>query len=119
MKQPVKRARFQVPIHDVTVLVIVTDDIPAAYKREFNYDIGNTQMACLGYDKRKFALFFEPAAKARQEVVVHELFHLTHRILEKCCMNFDEGHHEMGAYTMEYLTKRVFGILKKMRTTCE
>lgn len=70
-------------------------------------------MACLGYHGRKFALIFEPAAKARREVVAHELFHLTHRILEKCQMNFDESHHEMGAYLCEWLTKRVFAMLDK------
>lgn len=106
------RVKFQVPIHDVTVVVIVTNDICASYKKEFGIDIGNTQMACLGYDRRKFGLFFEPASKLRVEIVAHEIFHLTHRILEKNCMNFDEGHHECGAYLCEYLTKKVFGILK-------
>lgn len=112
-RNKIKRVKFEVPIHDVTVIVTVTPDIPAAYKREFGVDIGNSQMACLGYHKRKFGLFFEPAAKGRQEIVIHELFHLTHRILEFNTMNFDEQHHEMGAYLMEYLTKRVFTILNK------
>jgi hypothetical protein len=109
-----KRIKFQVPIHDVSVVVVITDDIPAAYKREFGIEIGNAQMACLGYNKRKFGLFFEPKARLRQEIVVHELFHLTHRILEKNCMNFDGEHHEQGAYLCEYLTKIVFGILRKI-----
>lgn len=109
------KKKFQVPIHDVTVVVVVTADIPAAYKREFGVEIGNAQMACLGYDKRKFGLFFEPAAQLRQEIIVHEIFHLTHRILEKNHMNFDESHHEMGAYLCEYLTKIVFSVLKQIR----
>ncbi len=109
------RIKFQVPIHDVTVVVIVTRDIPAAYKREFGVDIGNAQMACLGYDKRKFGLFLEPAARLRPEIVVHEIFHLTHRILEKNHMNFDESHHEMGAYLCEYLTRRIFLLIQKRR----
>lgn len=111
-KMAVTRKIFQVPIHDVTVVIVVTQDIPAAYKREFGIEIGNSQMACLGYDKRKFGLFFEPAAKLRGEIIAHEIFHLTHRILEKNCMNFDESHHEMGAYLCEYLTKKVFGVLR-------
>lgn len=110
-KQILKRT-FKVPIHDVTVIVIVTHDIPASYKKEFGVDIGNAQMACLGYDKRKFGLFFEPATRTRPEIVAHEIFHLTHRILEKCHMNFDEGHHEMGAYLCEYLTKTINRVLK-------
>jgi len=109
------KVKFQVPIYDVAIVIIITTDIPAAYKREFGIDIGNTQMACLGYDKRKFGLFFEPAAKNRLEIVSHEIFHLTHRILEKNTMNFDESHHEMGAYLCEYLTKKVFGILDRIK----
>lgn len=107
-----KRTQFIVPIHEVTVVIVVTDDIPAEYKREFGIEIGNTQMACCGYFKRKFGIFIEPRAKARLEIVAHEIFHLTHRILENNCMNFDKGHHEMGAYLCEYLTKKIFTILK-------
>lgn len=110
-----RTARFRVPIFDVSVAVVVTDDIPAAYLREFGVHIGDTQMACLGYDKSRFGLFLEPAAVRRREVVAHELFHLTHRVLERCCMNFDEGHHEVGAYLNEWLTKRVFEILERRR----
>ena len=104
------KTQFQVPIHEVTVFVIVTQNIPAAYKREFGVEIGPTMMACLGYDKRRFGLFFEPDTLLRREIIAHELFHLTHRILEKNCMNFDESHHEMGAYLCEWLTKKVFSI---------
>lgn len=107
-----KRKKFHIPIHEVTLVVIITNDIPAAYKKEFGIEIGDTQMACLGYDKRKFGLFFEPRAVKRLEIVAHEIFHLTHRILEKNHMNFDESHHEMGAYLCEYLTKIVCGFLK-------
>lgn len=113
MAMYITRKKFQVPIHDVSIIIVVTRDIPAAYKREFGIDIGKSQMACLGYIGRKFGLFFEPAAKLRHEIVAHEIFHLTHRILEKNFMNFDESHHEMGAYLCEYLTEKVFGILAK------
>lgn len=103
---------FQVPIHEVTVVVVVTNDIPAAYKREFSIVIDNTRMACLGYHGRKFGLFLEPAAARRPEIIAHEIFHLTHRILEKNMMNFDESHHEMGAYLCEYLTKKILTIIR-------
>lgn len=110
-----KKVTFRVPIHEVTVFVMVTRDIPGAYKREFGTDIGDTQMACLGYLKRKFGLFFEPGAERRPEIVAHEIFHLTHRILEKNQMNFDAEHHEMGSYLCEYLTKKVFGAFRGLK----
>lgn len=106
------RKSFRVDVHDVSVAVIVTKDIPAAYKKEFGIDIDATQMACLGYKGSRFALFFEPAAVKRIEIVAHEIFHLTHRILESNSMNFDEYHHEMGAYLCEFLTKKVVSIIK-------
>lgn len=106
------KIKFQVPIHEVSVMVILTKDIESAYKREFGIEIGKAQMACLGYNKRKFGLFFEPNILDHKEIIAHELFHLTHRILEKNTMNFDEYHHEMGAYLCEYLTKRIFKIIE-------
>lgn len=111
----ITKVKFQVPIHDVSVVVVVTRDIPAAYKREFGVEIGTSQMACVGYEGRKFGVFFEPAIKSRPEIAAHEIFHLTHRILEKNCMNFDESHHEMGAYLCEYLTKKIFTIINQIR----
>ena len=108
----IKKVKFQVPIFDTTVVVVITNNIPIAYKREFGVEIDNTRMACLGYKKRKFGLFLEPEAVSRREIIAHEIFHMTHRMLEMCCMNFDEGHHEMGAYLCEYLTKRILAILK-------
>lgn len=107
--------RFHVPIFDVRVAVVVTTDIPAAYLREFGVRIGDTRMACLGYDKSRFGLFLEPRAVKRREIIAHEVFHLTHRILEFCCMNFDECHHEVGAYLNEWLTKRVAEVLGRRR----
>lgn len=106
------RKHFNVPICDVNVVIIITTNIPKSYEKEFEVQIGDTQMACLGYNKRKFVLFFEPKVSHRKEIIIHEIFHLTHRILEKCCMNFDENHHEMGAYLCEYLTLKVFKILR-------
>lgn len=112
MKQ---RIKFYVPIFDVSVAVIVTTDIPDAYRREFGTQIEDLRMACLGYEGKRHCLFFEPTAVIRPEIVAHEVFHLTHRILERCCMNFDPGHHEVGAYLNEWLTKQVGNALAKMQ----
>jgi|HubBroStandDraft_1064217.scaffolds.fasta_scaffold163140_2 hypothetical protein len=109
-----KRVRFYVPIFDVFVTVYVTDNIPACCKTHFGIDIGDTRMACLGYKKNEFGIFLEPQAARRLEIVAHEIFHLTHRILERCAMNFDEGHHECGAYLNEWLTKQIFDILRNL-----
>ena len=110
-KKIFKRKKIHVPIYDVDLVVVVTDDIPAAYKREFGVQIDDLHAACLGYSGRKFGLFFEPKFK-RRGIIAHEIFHLTHRILEKCTCNFDAGHHEPGAYLCEYLTEKVHAILE-------
>lgn len=107
MKPMKQRSRFNVPIYDVDVIIVVTRDIPREHRREFDSEIEDTHIACVGYSGRKFALFLEPAALARPEIIAHEIFHLTHRILELCEANFDSTHHEQGAYLCEYLHKMV------------
>ena len=107
------KKRFTVEVFDADVVVVVADDIPKEYKKEFGIQIDDVRMACCGYNGRKFGLFFEPKAVARTEIVAHEVFHLTHRILDLCCMNFDSCHHEVGAYLHEHLIKKVLHILNK------
>ena len=105
-----KRWKFHVPIYDLDVKVILADNIQPEYKREFKLDLNDLHAACLGYEGRKYVLFFEPKY-VKKGIVAHEIFHLTHRILEKCSANFDPCHHECGAYLCEYLTDKIFKML--------
>lgn len=112
MKTKLRKKVFAVPVFDVTVVLIVTSDIPAAYKKELGEEIEDTAMALVAVTGKTFCMFLEPEAASRPEVIAHEVFHLTHRILEFCEMNFDAEHHEVGAYLCEYLTKTVHHTLK-------
>ncbi len=43
----------------------------------------------------------------------HEVFHLTHRILEQAGDKFDEKHHEPAAYLHGYLMERILKVFRK------
>lgn len=45
--------------------------------------------------------------KADTNTIAHELFHITHRILEWTNSNFDRDHHEQGALLNGYLHELV------------
>lgn len=43
--------------------------------------------------------------------IFHEVFHLTHRILDWVSANFDENHHEQGALLYAYLLGVVLDVV--------
>ena len=107
------KAKFVVPIFEVSVLVVVTKKTNAAIRKYFpNVPLGaEDHEACCTYHRSRFGLFFEPPSLDRRDIVAHEIFHLTHRILEFRQFNFDENHHEMGAMLNGWLTEKVHKIL--------
>lgn len=104
------KVRFDVPIYDVSVWIVVDNQI---YDRCREMDdlfgtveegpaMENTwrgQCACCGAD---FGLFFH-----RQyldlEVIAHEVFHLTHHIMDYCSVKLDIESQEAGAFLNGYL----------------
>ena len=111
--------KFQVPILQVSVVVVVAAKTRPAIRRHFPHlklsDVfGDGYEACCCYRRSRFGLFFEPQALKRPDIVAHEIFHLTHRILEFRECNFDESHHEMAAMLNGWLTREVGKILKPL-----
>ena len=110
---------FVVPIYNASVRVIVTDYIPSAraeYDRIYGESPRDDYVAlCAWSSNGECALFFE-RKRLRKSIVAHEIFHLTHRILEwsNGCQ-FGESNHEQGAKLCEYLTEKVDDILKNIK----
>jgi hypothetical protein len=52
--------------------------------------------ACCVYQDGEFAAFF--GRPVTMENLAHEMFHVTHRILEHAQVNVDHSNHEAGAY---------------------
>lgn len=109
----VLQKRFTVPIYEADLWIVVTDDMSRA-RRQFDDLLGpdDCKLAerCDGLlchsGGQTFALFI-----ARKEITLnllsHEVFHLTHRILEWTSANFDRDHHEQGALLHGYLMELV------------
>jgi hypothetical protein len=104
---------FHVPIFECTVHIIVTDDIPGEHKKIFEPDDDiEDYEGCVAYHGSKFALFIEPKVAKNPNTLHHEIFHLTHRILEYRDINFDKDHHETGALLHGWLTQKILKILQ-------
>jgi hypothetical protein len=104
--------RFDVPIYGAIVWVCVAETAPAA--RAMHNDKFGAEDEITGYGgmvstdgNGTFGIFFEPASLNRK-IIAHEVFHLTHRIMEWIGDTFSEDHHEPAAYLCGYLTERVY-----------
>lgn len=112
------KRHFKVPIFEATVLVVVSDShkqVKAAIDNfvggQYEIEASDDCEAFLQHKRSKFALFFERPTVKKKDVVAHEIFHLTHRILEYREMNFDPDHHELAAMLNGWLTDKVHKIL--------
>lgn len=105
------KKEIQIPIYDAVLWLIVTDDI-AKERREMEHWFGpvpetDQYHALCSYGRgHNFALFLEQEA-CTVKIVAHEVFHLTHRILDWCGANFDSRHHEQGALLHGYLMELI------------
>ncbi len=102
------------PIYGARIQLIITDDIQFERKAQ-EHLFGPIEGTC--YDAlcsrssgHNFALFFEPGA-LNHRIIAHEIFHLTHRILEWAGVPFREDNHEAFALVNGELHTWVFGKL--------
>lgn len=108
------RRKFHVPIWDVYLHVVVARD-PVQARVKMNrifgeWDDKDDFYGLLCWKGRQFGLFLE--TKPSLELVAHEVFHATHRILERAEANFDAAHHEQAAYLHGWLMERVWRIAR-------
>ena len=100
-----KHRVFQVPIWSVSLHIYVgKDPVAARVKAKDLFDEWDEEdrfEALASWNGSEFGLFFSP--RPSLELVAHEVFHITHRILERAEANFDPEHHEQGAYLMGWL----------------
>lgn len=118
------KKKFLIPIFDADVYLVVADNI-AIERAEMDQLFGSSKKFIHDYDalcaysgRGHFGLFFTPKSFNRG-VIAHELFHLTHRIMDWCGCNFDATHHEQGALLHQYLAELVaneFDRMKKRKT---
>ena len=108
--------RFTVPIYGVNVWVIVAGDVGRVRNSAFfaklfeRWEDADKYYAYCSNRGNRFALFFSEET-LWSTVVAHEVFHLTHRIMEYTGEPFDSSKHEQGAALHEWLWERISAIL--------
>lgn len=106
------RKKLDIPIYNAVVWIIVVDDI-SKERKEWEYLFGaapkleDYDALCSYSGGHCFGLFFE-RKYITLKTISHEIFHLTHRILDWAGANFDSTHHEQGALLNGYLTEMVY-----------
>jgi hypothetical protein len=115
-----KEKIFIIPIYECVLRVVICDDIDQDRRKfdkifgEFDLD-GNYEALCSWSGGHNFGLFFDKRVLKNTCTIAHEVFHLTHRILEWSSSNFDKDHHEQGAMLNGYLMELVLNALKDKR----
>lgn len=105
-----------VPIHSVRLLIVVSNCVGASRaKRDKIY--GPCSIECAGLctydDGFRVALFFDRKHLCH-ELVGHETFHATHRILQKASVEFTPLNHEPFALLHGWLSAHVYREVEKM-----
>lgn len=111
-------AQFGIPIYDVAFFLVVTDDLLRSRLRRSGWlgvvspgwEAGSGLCSFHGH---RFALFAQRRYLCH-DLIAHEVFHLTHRILESSSVPFKEDNHEVFAYLNGWLSEKVYGELRRL-----
>lgn len=117
--KPLLKVRLVVPIYDAHVWLVVSKNVRKE-RRKWEYLFGpapdgDYNALCCYSSCSTFGLFFRPEALTNN-IIGHEVFHLTHRMLDWVEANFDKDHHEQGALLHGYLLDWIFSTLKQHRS---
>lgn len=103
---------FILPLYGARIQLIVTDDIMSERKKQ-EHLFGPVEGTC--YDAlcsrstgHNYALFFEPNALCHR-IIGHEIFHLTHRIMQWVGVPFLDDNHEVFTAVHGELCQWVYG----------
>lgn len=106
-----------VPIYSVKLWIVITDDI-GVERLKFDWAFGPgdgiNYSGLSSYGDGKFAIFLRRNVVCH-ELIAHEIFHLTHRILEHTTDRFSPEHHEPYAYLCGWLSEQVYLALAKSK----
>lgn len=110
--------KFYIPIYDVWLHLVVSRKVEAERKKldhifdpmpATGYE-GWTGLHC--YAGQHFGIFIDQNHIC-VNIIAHEVFHLTHRILDYIHANFDSEHHETAAVLHGYLMELVMKHVKR------
>ena len=107
---------INIPIYGGVIYLSVSDD-PLVERRKHDDKFGMclvtscNALASSSDCGGQFALFFKKDFFTHG-IIAHEIFHLTHRILDARSLNFTMSHQESHAYLCEWITDWVYKTLK-------
>lgn len=108
-----------VPIYDQALEFVVTTNSSASQERrkaQFQLEETSPCIGCVLHHEYNFAFLIE-RQHLNHEIIAHEIFHATHRILEYVTSEakFRRNEDEPYAYLCGYLTREVYRQLKKWK----
>lgn len=112
-----KQTAIRVPLYLSKVFINVSDDINFFYQKKWTKMFGPFDATgCCGLTSRnqynQFCIHLERKYLSHQ-VIAHEVFHLTCRIMESAGIELDENNHEPYTYLHAFLSNEVYRILDK------
>lgn len=113
-----KSIRVYIPIYDSFFEVVVSRDISKSVRRPIRVaylgeqDLEGEFDALHCYHRACFSIFFT-YTNLTHNAIAHEIFHATHRIAERCGIEFRPNNHEPFAFLQGYLTEVAYGFIKK------
>ena len=118
------KKRFAIPIYKAEVWLVVAEDMVAARKKmvdlfgDLPTDMEDAAAICSYDGSGRVGLFFAQEELC-VEVIAHEVFHATHRLLDWAATNFDKDHHEHAAllhgYIMDLVMKEIYILKAKLK----
>lgn len=103
-------SRFhRIPIYDHRLWIGVADNIDDLHNK-FEWAFGKNeggQIACLSFHRSKFGLFFE-RKEICHDVIAHEVWHATNRMMEQIGHYVSGGPNEPHTFLCGYLTGLVY-----------
>lgn len=109
----------KVPIYNLSLELVVTDDIKKSQKKEPRFTrLGKQKpLSCAGicvYCQWNFCIIFD-TRYLDHNLIAHEIFHVTHRMLDYCGKDFKVKNHEEFAYLHGFLSNFVYNQLKQWK----
>jgi hypothetical protein len=113
------KIKIKIPIYDVLLWLIVDKDIYSERKKMEDIfgpvpTTGFDALCSYSDFSHHFGLFFK-IDKVTINHIAHEVFHLTHRILDWANCAFDMDHQEQGALLNAYLMELVTNKINKLQ----
>jgi len=114
-----KSCLIKVPIYNTRFELVATDDMIKSQKKEPRFSFLGKQKptdahGLAMYCDWNFCVILDSRC-VNHNVIAHEIFHATHRILDYCGLKFKVGNQEAFAHLNGYLSDFTYHQLKKWK----